>query len=107
MLHPTDRTVAEVLKERLIQIGIPVQRVLVFGSRARGDFSSESDLDICLVLDIVDDEVCHAVSRIAWEVGYQLDRIITTVEYTPEQLEQTPLRSSPFIRAIQQEGVPI
>lgn len=107
MLNPTDRKIAAVFKERLIQAGIPVQRVVVYGSRARGDFTSESDLDVCLVVDAIDDQIGRTISRIAWEVGYQLNRIITTVEYTPEQLERTPLRSSPFVRAIQQQGVPV
>ncbi|MBI3392393.1 MAG: nucleotidyltransferase domain-containing protein [Nitrospirae bacterium] len=81
--------------------------VRVFGSRARGDFVPESDLDLCLILGDLTPEFERTISRVAWEVGFERGCVITTVEYTAEQVERSPLRVSPFIRAIQREGVAV
>lgn len=107
MLNSDDRNIANIFKSRLIQAGIPIRKVIVYGSRARGKCAPENDLDICLVIDTIDDEIERAISRIAWEVGFQFNRIITTIEYTPEQLKDSPLRASPFVHAIQREGVSV
>ncbi len=107
MLSPDDSKVAQELKRRLLGEGVPILEALVFGSRARGDHVPESDLDIFLVLDHVDERIQKDISRIAWEVGFEHDRIITTVDYTREQLENSPLRASPFVRTVQDEGISI
>lgn len=107
MLDSDDRKIAKIFKSRLIQASIPIRKVIVYGSRARGICSPESDLDICLVIDTINNEIERTISRIAWEVGFQHNRIITTIEYTPEQLKDSPLRASPFVHDIQREGVSV
>lgn len=107
VLRPEDRKVAVEFKERLLNAGIPVLGVRVFGSRARGDFTSESDLDIFLVLQKMTPEAERVISRLAWEVGFDAGLVITTVEYTPEQIEKTPLRESPFLKAVHRDGVAV
>ena len=94
-------------KEKLLESGVPVIEARVYGSRARGDFTGESDLDVCLVVKEMNPDLERTVSRVAWEVGFEKERVITTVEYTPEQIERSPLRESPFIKAIQREGVAV
>lgn len=105
MLSTTDRDTATLLRERLVAAGIPVSRLLVYGSRARGTAGPDSDMDVCLVLGSVDETIRRRVSDLAWEVGFERGGIITTVEYTADQMTRSPLRSSPFIRAIEAEGV--
>ncbi len=105
MLTSTDSQTAAELKARLLSRGVPLVEVLVFGSRARGDHQTDSDLDVCLVLDRIDDAILETISDTAWEVGFERDRIIVTVEYTREQLDHSPVRISPLVRAIQAEGV--
>jgi uncharacterized protein len=104
-MTPTDRTIAEQLKRQLLEAGVPVRVVRVYGSRARENHSPDSDLDVFLVLERSDIDIERCIEDIAWEVGFAADRIITTVEVTVEQLEDSPLRVSPFYRNVMAEGV--
>jgi predicted nucleotidyltransferase len=47
-----DTAVAEQLRERILQaFGARVRRIILFGSRARGDALADSDYDVLVVLD--------------------------------------------------------
>lgn len=105
MLDQFNRRVAQEFKEKLLANGIPLEEIRIFGSRARGDFSSDSDLDVCLILRETSPEIEALISRIAWKVGFEYQVIITTVEYTPEIWYNSPLRESPFVKVINQEGI--
>ncbi len=107
VLQPADREVAMRFKARLMELGVPIIEMLVFGSRARGDSSPDSDLDVCLLLGEVNPLIRDAIDRAAWECGFEADRVITTVEYTPEEIYRSPLRHSPFVQTILREGVPV
>ncbi len=107
MLQPDDRLIAEELKNRLIAAGIPLEELRVYGSRARGDHGPESDLDVCLILREYPPAIEASISRTAWEVGFAHERIIMTVEFTPDQIQHSPLRVSPFLHAIEAEGVTV
>ncbi|NLY74532.1 MAG: nucleotidyltransferase domain-containing protein [Firmicutes bacterium] len=105
MLNHFDRQIAEEFKDNLLANQIPLEEIRIFGSRVRGDFTPESDLDVCLILRETSPEIEARISRLAWEVGFKHQLIITTVEYTPEAWYNSPLRESPFIKAINQEGI--
>lgn len=105
MLNQLNRQIAQEFKEKLLAEKVPLEEIRIFGSRARGDFSSESDLDVCLILRETSLEIEAQISRLAWEVGFEHQIIITTVEYTPEDWYNSPLKESPFIKAIDQEGI--
>ncbi len=107
MLTRADSDTAAEFKAALIAQRVPVVEAMVFGSRARGDLRPDSDLDICLILERVDDAILATISDVAWEVGFAHERIIVTVEYTTAQLASSPVRVSPLVRAIQAEGVPV
>jgi len=105
MLNQFNRQIAEEFKKKLLANQIPLEEIKIFGSRARGDFSPESDLDVCLILRETSPEIEAQISRLAWEVGFKHQLIITTVEYTPEAWYNSPLKESPFVKAINQEGI--
>lgn len=105
MLSDEDREVALRFKKRLLESGVPVVELRVYGSRARGDFSPESDLDVFLIVGELTREIRETISELAWECGFDADKVITTVEFTPDEVLRTPLRVSPFIHAVMEEGV--
>jgi predicted nucleotidyltransferase len=80
-------------------------RIWVFGSRARGDALWDSDFDICIVLERVDEETNRWIRSIAWEIGFENERVITTVMLDSEQFEKGPMSESTLVGSILQEGI--
>ena len=80
-------------------------RVWAFGSRARGEATWESDFDILIVLSEVDQKIDRWIRDIAWEVGFNNDRVITTVLLDKVQFEQGPMSESTIIENILREGI--
>jgi predicted nucleotidyltransferase len=104
MLSDRDARVAGEFATR-VRGRFPEARTWVFGSRARGTPAADSDLDVCIAVDRLDDEVDRAIMRIAWEVGLDHDILISTVTYATSELTAGPCSESPLVRVIQEEGV--
>jgi predicted nucleotidyltransferase len=104
MLAARDRQTALAFKRR-VAVLVPVLQLSVFGSRARGDASDGSDLDVFLVVDHIDSDLRKRISEVAWEVGFENDVVLSTFVVTTEQLERGPMGASPIIRQIEKEGV--
>lgn len=45
------------------------------------------------------------ISEIAWEVGYEMDRVISTVVTTRDELEHGAMGANPLILHIEREGI--
>jgi len=82
-----------------------VLEVCVFGSRARGDATEESDLDVLVVVEKLDHAIDKYISECPWEAGFPDDIVVMPIAITQETLKNSPLRESVFIRTVYQEGV--
>lgn len=45
------RDIKQVILEALNEVGMDVEKIIIFGSRARGDFTKESDFDLLIILN--------------------------------------------------------
>jgi uncharacterized protein len=85
-------------------------RLIVFGSRARGDADEESDLDVLVITEEPEkDELFLEISGCAWEASMELgaEVLINTVVASKEAWETGPERLSLLALAVQREGVPV
>jgi len=77
----------------------------VFGSKARGDASPDSDIDVMIVVDGYTPEVEHVVSDLVFEINLSHDCFISTVIFGREELEEGPLSESPLYKIVEKEGI--
>jgi uncharacterized protein len=76
----TREAILAAIKERVLSV-IPDARVMLFGSRARGDWHEESDWDILVltqqeVTDELDDKVHHIVRPLGLDNFFWIDTIV-------------------------------
>ena len=102
----SDLQTARELKKRVLKI-TPVIDFRLFGSRARGDADDYSDMDIFMEFETVDRELRNRVKNAAWEMTLESGIVVTTLLFSRQEIEDSPLRSSPIIRVIREEGVPL
>lgn len=99
------RTVIE-LKGRLSEVAGLID-LRVFGSRAREDADEDSDMDVFIEVENIDKKLKKKIRGIAWEVGYKNSIYISPLIFTRHEIENSPLRASPLILNINEEGIRI
>lgn len=91
----------------LVSQKVKVLELRVFGSRARGDASPESDLDVLVVVDSLDHSTEKYISECAWEIGFHEDVLIMPVAVSMDAVKHSPLSESVFIKNVYREGVAV
>jgi predicted nucleotidyltransferase len=104
MLTETDQQIAREFQHRLTAV-TPILDLRVFGSRARGDAAPDSDLDIFIEVETLTPQLRQQISEIAWEVGFEMDRVISTIVTTRDQLEHGAMGANPLVLNVEREGV--
>jgi predicted nucleotidyltransferase len=94
--------VAQTLRDRF-----GATEVILYGSAARGQLDVESDIDLLVVLPKVDWEMQKEIIGVCFAAGLECDRVISPNCYTTEEMERSPLRSSPLVLTARREGQPL
>jgi len=94
-------------KRRLERARVPFSTILVFGSRARGDASPESDLDVLVVIDEPAPWIRRAIGDAAWEVGFDAGVVLAPVVVTRDEFECSPFSESMFVKNVLKDGIAI
>jgi len=81
-----------------------VDRVIVFGSKARGDDDSDSDLDV-LVVATGDEKLKTSIRILGYELALLKNVVSSIVVYTTEEFEQRRQNRSVFIECVERDGV--
>lgn len=90
----------------LLNEKVSIWKIVLFGSRARGDADPDSDMDMLVVLSgNVDKSSRQAVSDCAWEAGFEYGVVIVPVIYSRDEWENGPERSSLLSIAVNREGI--
>jgi predicted nucleotidyltransferase len=104
MMSKEDRKILDEFTNRVRERFSDAQ-VWAFGSRTRGEATWESDFDLLIVLSEIDQKIERWVRDIAWEVGFESGRVITTVLLQREQFEHGPMSESTLVDNVLREGI--
>ena len=105
-MNPKNYKVAKELKEQLSDVTSLVD-IFVFGSRARGDQDEYSDLDISIIVPSLNTELKERIYEIVWQVGFDNYMVISPILFTKDEIANSPLRSTPIVKNILEEGIRI
>jgi uncharacterized protein len=102
-----DQEVLQQFKQS-IESRVRLSKMILFGSRARGDAEPDSDMDVLVVLDgPVSKQSRRIVSDKAWEVGFDAGIVVVPIVVSRDSWEKGPERVSLLAMAVREEGVSI
>jgi len=77
----------------------------VFGSKARGSSSPESDIDVLIIVRDFDSNFQLLIDDMIFELNLEYDCLISAVIFSQDELVSGPMSESPLYRTAVQEGI--
>ena len=104
-MNTTEKIALDNFKALLLE-RIGLYKLVLFGSRARGDAGPYSDMDVLVILaDDCGEKDFDYISDCAWEAGFEYGIVVVPVVFTRNEWENSPERYSLLAKAIETEGV--
>lgn len=102
LLKEYHKAIAQILGEHL-------NRVILYGSYARGDFRQDSDMDIMILADVKPEEISNYADKV-YDITYDFE-IQYDMEINPSvqsmQIYERWKKAYPFFMNIEKEGVAV
>lgn len=103
-----DRQIALELKNRLpAEVRQHLSRLILYGSRARGDAAEDSDLDIVALVDEKTPELEEQLEEVAYRVMWDHDfnPIISLKVIAGDRFRKAAEKGYSFYRNVEREGI--
>ncbi|MDH7553063.1 MAG: nucleotidyltransferase domain-containing protein [Spirochaetota bacterium] len=92
--------------KKIIQMHYPDAELILFGSKARGDSSNDSDIDILMLLDgSVDDYVRENIFNVAYQIELKYDVVFGIIVEAKMLWYSDKAKYIPLYDSIQKDGV--
>jgi predicted nucleotidyltransferase len=85
--------------------GSKILDIRLFGSKARGDASADSDIDVALLFESLTDGVKFKIFNIAFDVNLEFDVYISPRVISKSAVENPIFSAASFLRDIMKEGL--
>jgi len=108
MIAEKDRKIISELKDRIVQTtGASLKKIIVFGSRVRGDASEDSDLDVIILVTQKTTEIEKKLEDMVYQLmwDYDFKPIISLKIFAESQFSQAVRKGFSFYRHVMKEGV--
>ncbi|MCX6346986.1 MAG: nucleotidyltransferase domain-containing protein [Actinobacteria bacterium] len=106
-LKDNERKALQELKERLLK-KYPEVEIILYGSKARGDFDKESDIDLLiLVKSIVNSRLEEEITHITFDIELNYDVVFGKIIENIDFWNMPLAKLMPLHLNIDKEGVPL
>jgi predicted nucleotidyltransferase len=107
-LAANERQALDIFVQRLYaRFGNRVRSVVLFGSKARGGFGPDSDVDVLVRLSDGDSTLQWEVQCLAARVSLEYDLLLSVRAVSRSQWERMARYRSPLFHALEAEGIPL
>ncbi len=104
--RPKNDPILRFLKDALVgRLGGHLRQVLLFGSRARGDATDDSDYDLLVVVDKVDSSVTNGIDAIAGQALMEHGAVLSAFPISEDKRARR--KYSPLLINVAREGVAV
>ncbi|HOL21979.1 MAG TPA: nucleotidyltransferase domain-containing protein [bacterium] len=91
--------------KKILSTRVRIVDFKIFGSKVRGNDTSDSDIDIMLVIEKVAPKIVSELDRIIFEINLKYDTFISSIIIGKDEIEKGPMSESPIYKTIQKEGI--
>jgi uncharacterized protein len=88
-------------------LGEEIRHLWLFGSKARGDFDDDSDIDVLIVLRHLDPNRRSVIRRMAARISLDYDILINTHILEEAEWEKAVRFHGTIWREIERDGIPL
>jgi predicted nucleotidyltransferase len=107
-LHPEERAWLDKYREALKrEHADSVRRLVVYGSKARGDAHEDSDLDVLLIVRNEAGSLKRTLRRIGYDLSAASYAVPSILAYTQEEWERYGNLGSAFHEAVERDAVAV
>jgi uncharacterized protein len=103
---PADQTLDRFL-ELIAPVRSTIKRLILFGSRARGDQKPYSDYDILVVADRVEPSLRKALYSAVVEILASSGDVVSLKIFREAEFQRLSSIPTPFMRNVLREGTPL
>lgn len=89
------------------RFGDRIERIVLFGSVARGTDGPESDVDVLVIARSPDQELRDGLDAIAFDLTLNAHRTPVFILYPADTYERARAGGSELVLAVEREGVPL
>jgi len=105
-LKPIERKAINAFSRRLKRaLGNQLVSLLLFGSKARGDSTGDSDIDIFVLIRKQTVFSLSKVAKVSSDIWWDYDVLLSTVTYDLEEEEKNLAIGSFFFETVKNEGI--
>ncbi len=80
-----------------------VKKVILYGSRARGDFEEWSDYDIIVFVSIKNKNIENQIDKIAWDINYK--KLVSIMPLVFSESKFRTEKYEPLFMNVKREGI--